>query len=458
MPDCINAEPCTCEKPQPFLRLSEIVNHYHGYISLLLHSLAGVSTSPSLLTACRALVKKKAFLIIAISRATFAMQLLSIINFTASIQGLFLSYLLFNKRSESREYRALGFLVLVMSIGLLGAVLGLSGYYKQFPHLMRIGDPMGLLLGPVLYLYIYLLTQGKTPTRFYFHLLPFALYVVSIFPFYALSAEEKIAFGEKVFLNKHQSALALAIQVARTIHVMVYVVLSLALIRRFDKVLEKNFSEIEKINLHKSQDLLRLYVVVCGIAITIFIAGFFIPFHLVMANNLIGLGISLLIYILAYVSWDQQVVKVNQLVWAEEPQATERQMPSTAAPGNEKGRITLHLSDEQYRSLSKRLEKLLDHEKVYLENELSLAQLSEKMNIVPYQASELISRKYQESFFDLINRHRIEEVKKRLNDPAFAYLSIFGVAVDCGFNSKSSFNTAFKKFTNLTPSQYRISK
>ncbi|SKC63616.1 AraC-type DNA-binding protein [Ohtaekwangia koreensis] len=386
------------------------------------------------------------------------MQLLSIINFTASIQGIFLSYLLFNKRSESREYRALGFLVLVMSIGLLGAVLGLSGYYKQFPHLMRIGDPMGLLLGPLLYLYIYLLTRGETPKRFYFHLVPFVLYVVSIIPFYTLSAEEKIAFGEKVFLNKNQSALALAIQVARTIHVMVYVVLSLALIKRFDKVLEKNFSEIEKINLHKCQDLLRLYVVVCAIAIVIFIAVFFIPFHLVMANNLVGLGISLLIYILAYVSWGQQVVKVNELVPVEAPQEIEHQTPFTAYSGNENGRITLHLSDEQYQNLSKRLEKLLDHDKVYLENELSLAQLSKKLNIVPYLASELINRKYQESFFDLINRHRIEEVKKRLTDPAFAYLSIFGVAVDCGFNSKSSFNTAFKKFTSLTPSQYRVSK
>jgi AraC-like DNA-binding protein len=403
-------------------------------------------------------IKKKRFVLLQ-PEGTFSMQLLSIINFTASIQGIFLSYLLFNKKSESREHRALSFLVLVMSIGLLGAVLGLSGYYKQFPHLMRIGDPMGLLVGPLLYLYIHLLTRGTTPKRFYFHVVPpFALYVVSIIPFYALSAEEKIAFGENVFLNKNQSVLALAIQVVRTIHVMVYVVLCLAMINRFGKVLEKNFSEIERINLHKCKDVLRLYVMVCAIAIIVFIAGFFIPFHLVMANNLLGLGISILIYILAYISWGQQVVKVNQLVPVEVPQAIEPQPPVLTDPGYEKGRITLHLSDEQYQSLSKRLEKLLDHDKVYLENELSLAQLSEKLETAPYQASELISRKYQESFFDLINRYRIEEVKRRLNDPAFAHLSILGVALDCGFNSKSSFNTAFKKFTNLTPSQYRSVK
>lgn len=376
------------------------------------------------------------------------MQLLSLINFTASIQGVFLSYLLFNKRSESREYRVLALLVLVMSIGLLGAVLGLSGYYKQFPHLMRIGDPMGLLLGPLLYLYIYLLTQGKTPKYFLLHLVPFALYVSSIIPFYTLSAVEKIAFGEKVFLNRQQNALVLTIQVVRSVHVMVYIIWGLLLIRRFDKLLENNFSETEKIDLHKCQNLLRLFVIICLVSIAIFIAGFFIPFHLVMANNLVGLSISLLIYILAYMSWSRPEVKVHQLV----------SLSSTGQNSvytDEKSRSTLHLPDEHYQKLSAQLEKLIIDEKVYLENELSLAQLSEKLNIQPYQTSELISRQYQESFFDLINRHRVEEVKKRLHDPAFSHLSILGVALDCGFNSKSSFNTAFKKFTGQTPSQYR---
>ena len=376
------------------------------------------------------------------------MQLLSLINFTASIQGVFLSYLLFNKRSESREYRVLALLVLVMSIGLLGAVLGLSGYYKQFPHLMRIGDPMGLLLGPLLYLYIYLLTQGKTPKYFLLHLVPFALYVSSIIPFYTLSAVEKIAFGEKVFLNRQQNALVLTIQVVRSVHVMVYIIWGLLLIRRFDKLLENNFSETEKIDLHKCQNLLRLFVIICLVSIAIFIAGFFIPFHLVTANNLVGLSISLLIYILAYMSWSRPEVKVHQLV----------SLSSTGQNSvytDEKSRSTLHLPDEHYQKLSAQLEKLIIDEKVYLENELSLAQLSEKLNIQPYQTSELISRQYQESFFDLINRHRVEEVKKRLHDPAFSHLSILGVALDCGFNSKSSFNTAFKKFTGQTPSQYR---
>ena len=269
-----------------------------------------------------------------------------------------------------------------------------------------------------------------------------------IFTYFTLSAVEKIAFGEKVFLNRQQNALVLTIQVVRSVHVMVYIIWGLLLIRRFDKLLENNFSETEKIDLHKCQNLLRLFVIICLVSIAIFIAGFFIPFHLVTANNLVGLSISLLIYILAYMSWSRPEVKVHQLV----------SLSSTGQNSvytDEKSRSTLHLPDEHYQKLSAQLEKLIIDEKVYLENELSLAQLSEKLNIQPYQTSELISRQYQESFFDLINRHRVEEVKKRLHDPAFSHLSILGVALDCGFNSKSSFNTAFKKFTGQTPSQYR---
>ena len=121
----------------------------------------------------------------------------------------------------------------------------------------------------------------------------------------------------------------------------------------------------------------------------------------------------------------------------------------------EKGRSTYYLSDEQYTTWKARLEELLQRDRIYLESELSLSHLSVQLGIQPYQASELISRCYGEPFFDLINRHRVDEVKQRLEDPLYAHHSILGIALGCGFNSKSSFNAAFKKFTGFTPSQYR---
>jgi AraC-like DNA-binding protein len=107
--------------------------------------------------------------------------------------------------------------------------------------------------------------------------------------------------------------------------------------------------------------------------------------------------------------------------------------------------------------LARRLQQVLEDERAFLESELSLAQLSERMGTAPYLVSELISRHYRASFFDTVNRLRVEEVKRRLTDPAHAHLNILGLAMDCGFNTKSSFNAAFRKHTGRTPSDFRKS-
>ena len=58
-------------------------------------------------------------------------------------------------------------------------------------------------------------------------------------------------------------------------------------------------------------------------------------------------------------------------------------------------------------------------------------------------------------FFDFINEYRLDEVKQALTDPAKQHLKILAIAFDAGFNSKTSFNTIFKKHTGMTPSEYR---
>lgn len=395
------------------------------------------------------------------------MQLLALINFTAAIQGLFLAYLLVN-RASSRENTFLAGLVAIMSVSILGPALGLSGYYREWPHLIRISDPIAFLLGPLLYGYTYLLTRGRLPRYYGLHLLPFGLYLIFLLPFYALSGAEKVAFGEQMLFAGRQPPQLVAIQVFRTLHVGGYLVASLLLIRQFGRLLKENYSDIQSLHLDKAAFLLRLYLVVSALSIGTFLFGRVAPINYVVANGIIGLGISLIIYALAYALWNRPATPpVAQLVPPREAPgpaapATREPLPATdAQPAaiievvEEKGRGTYYLSNEQYAAWGTRLDELLQRDRVYLESELSLAQLGDRLGIQPYQASELISRRYGEPFFDLINRRRVEEVKKRLEDPAYAHYSILGIALDCGFNSKSSFNAAFKKFTGFTPSQYR---
>jgi len=113
------------------------------------------------------------------------------------------------------------------------------------------------------------------------------------------------------------------------------------------------------------------------------------------------------------------------------------------------------LDPESSSAIQTRLTFLLDVEKIFRDGNLTLLSLAEKLDITPHQLSWIINDKMNQSFSNLINRYRIEEVKRRLADGAKNDSTILQIALDSGFSTKTAFNRAFKKFTGLTPSQYR---
>ena len=93
--------------------------------------------------------------------------------------------------------------------------------------------------------------------------------------------------------------------------------------------------------------------------------------------------------------------------------------------------------------------------KPYLDPDLQLSSLAKEMKMTRGQLSQLINNGLGENFYDFINRHRVEEVKKLMADPDKENFSLLGIAFEAGFKSKSSFNLIFKRFTGLTPTGYR---
>lgn len=105
----------------------------------------------------------------------------------------------------------------------------------------------------------------------------------------------------------------------------------------------------------------------------------------------------------------------------------------------------------------KYMEQILNYmqsEKPFLANKLSLSQVSKALDISTHHVSQVINENLNQSFTDFVNNYRIKEVKKRLQDPDYKSFTILSIAYDCGFSSKSNFNSVFKKLTNLTPRQY----
>jgi len=96
----------------------------------------------------------------------------------------------------------------------------------------------------------------------------------------------------------------------------------------------------------------------------------------------------------------------------------------------------------------------METEKPYLEPKLTLSSLADELEISANHLSQVINQYEEKNFFDFVNSYRVEEYKERATDPAYQNFSILAIALDSGFNSKSSFNQVFKKFTGKTPSQY----
>ncbi|SHI54693.1 ligand-binding sensor domain-containing protein [Arenibacter nanhaiticus] len=113
-----------------------------------------------------------------------------------------------------------------------------------------------------------------------------------------------------------------------------------------------------------------------------------------------------------------------------------------------------NLNEENLLKVSE-LNALMEREKVYLNSELGLSELADKIGVSSNHLSMLLNDCIGKNFYDYINEYRVEEVKKRLVDPQYRRQTLSSIGGDCGFNSKSAFNRIFKNFTKKTPSQYQ---
>ena len=95
--------------------------------------------------------------------------------------------------------------------------------------------------------------------------------------------------------------------------------------------------------------------------------------------------------------------------------------------------------------------------KRYLDSELNIDDLAKELNVSSKVLSQVINEGYDCNFFDFINKFRIEAVKEKFKNQSDSKMTILEVMYSTGFNSKSSFNTAFKKFTKQTPTQFKNS-
>ncbi len=116
---------------------------------------------------------------------------------------------------------------------------------------------------------------------------------------------------------------------------------------------------------------------------------------------------------------------------------------------------TSSLDSKRILEIKNLLVKYMEEEKPYLKSELKISDLAEQVDIPAHHISQTINQEFGSNFFEFINEYRIDSAKRMLANEKFDYFKILAVAIENGFNNKASFNRVFKKYTGVTPSEYR---
>ncbi|MDX1349662.1 MAG: helix-turn-helix transcriptional regulator [Putridiphycobacter sp.] len=272
------------------------------------------------------------------------------------------------------------------------------------------------------------------------HFLPFAIGLIATIPFLILNPEEKILIYENE--GEGFEVISIIIFIGIVMSGITYTFLSLRVLVNHKKLINDNFSSIEKINL---QWLFRLVLGLSFIWILVFFAD----------DEIIFSSVVLFVAFIGYYGIKQVGVFTNQQVLELSPAFESKKIaePSIAVPEVSKYEKSA-LSDIQLNAFHGKLVQLMNQKKLFLTPELTLTMVAEELEIHPNTLSQVINTAEQKNFFDYVNTLRIEEFKERIANPDNQKYTLLSLALECGFNSKTSFNRNFKNLTGKSPSEY----
>jgi AraC-like DNA-binding protein len=322
-------------------------------------------------------------------------------------------------------------------------------------------QPIPLL--PGIFLYFYLLSFKETITwrKALPHFIIFFLFF--FITYWNLSAVARLYPNAKhIPVEGLRRPATLGIIFIRATQQVIYYFLSRKTLRSYQRSIRHLFSDTSRIDLHWARYLVNGYIIL--------ICSFLVIFPLILRfpqyfDSLLLLCMAVAtpyIYMATYKGimqptvWQLQSGTNKETVQEEMQEAEEIEIQII---NHEKPKPTkAGVSADRINEIIKRIIALMEEEKLYQETELALQQLADKLQLPTYQVSQAINEGMKKNFYDLVNGYRVEEAKRLLLDPRSINYTILSVGFEAGFNSKTTFNTVFKKFTGLSPTEFRDKK
>ena len=357
-----------------------------------------------------------------------------------ALNGFAISIFLFKKAFRgNRANLVLAIIMLCFSYNMM--IPGLIRYYHyDFAHFCATGFPLMFLFGPGMFYYVLFVTRKKVEFsgRDLIHLLPFLVSIIVMMPFYGQTAEAKMAAIES--WSEGLPTFVLVGWAVECLHLTIYMVLSFVYVRKYSRSIRDNYSSIEKINLDWLQQLLGFKSVV------------WISYSAVFFFYRFGIDQQLFLYMFLFFSFSTSVLTYYiGFKGLDQPTIFGVSIPKVKRSKYLKSGMSKQMADSYHQLLL----KYMDENKPYIDPNLSLGELADQTEIPINYLSQVINEKIGQNFFDFINSYRVREMKKALSQSDQNDQSILQTAFSVGFNSKSTFNAAFKKFANTTPTNFK---
>lgn len=352
-------------------------------------------------------------------------------------------------------------------------MLGFAGWYDTQPYrdiLFYMPMQHLYLIGPVIFFYIQSLLNPsfKFGKREWLHLLPGILYILYSV---VMVVTDKLILKEYYFLaDGSDRDFDAWYQYSGFASMMVYFFISMRYYGLYKKLMLQVISYTDTVFFKWVRNFLFAFLSMQILQLIFFVLSKINPFF----GNYIGSWwyffiFSIIFYYIAITGYTNAVqtkvpFKLNLLEY--KPALLLGELPklnSLIENDAYEEAIIIDIKDVQKETGQDRLllnewkpkiETLLTKDKLYEDPELSLTQMAKLLKTNPSVISKVINQGFQMNFNDLINFYRVQAVKEKLNAGEQKTQTLLSIAFDCGFNSKATFNRAFKKFALVSPKEW----
>ena len=365
-------------------------------------------------------------------------------------QALFVALVLLTKRDKQNSDYILA--IWLISIAFKMGVLLISAEHGEFFDDQFSIALIPLTFGPFLFLYTKSLTYGTSSfrTKDYIHFIPF----VALTIIYFTSFQGEVNFKGDNFLVADGDALVrIFYSLAFVISVAYYTYITFYILKRYRTQRFDRFSYFSAENeLNWLYFLTTLFALIYAVYVVLGVINFISGEPRFSIDYISNIGLVLLTFSVSYFGLKQPYLFKNRKDEDEdEAEDVKEKVPK------EKYRQS-NLNDEVKKEHIATLMKYMEEERPFLNPELTVQDLSKHVNIARHHLTEILNNEIGKNFFTFINEYRIGEVKRRLLNEKFDHLTIIAIAYDCGFNSKSTFNSIFKQNTGSTPSKWKTAQ